>query len=109
MNDQPALHQERIPPPLFSLGNCNLTPGISKLLQQHSLPIYDYLCRHQCGDYGTISQEDSAKNQRAVQQGTQVLSVFLFKAKNATDKDIKIWVITNIEFCLTTVSLPEEF
>ncbi len=109
MNAQPALHQERMQPPLFSLGNCHLTRGISKLLQQHSLPIYDYLCRHQCGDYGIISPEDAAKNQQAVQQGTPVLSVFLVKAKNATDKDIKIWVTTDIEFCLTTVSLPEEF
>ena len=109
MNVQPALHQELIPQPLFSLGNCHLTPGVSKLLKQQTLPIYDYLCRHRCGDYGTISKEDAAKNQRAVQQGTQVLSVFLFKAKNDAGNDIKIWIATDIEFCLTTVLLPEEF
>ncbi len=109
MNIQSTKNSEDIPPPLFSLGNCSLTPGISNLLKQHALPIYDYLCRHQCGDWGDISTEEAAQNNFFLQQGLPLLSSYDFKSKDDADLTIKIWVITDVNYCYTTVLLPEEY
>ncbi|MGZ8913832.1 MAG: hypothetical protein ACXW1Z_12095 [Methylobacter sp.] len=108
MKNQPTKNTENAPP-LFSLGNCSLTPGISNLIKQHALPIYDYLCRHQCGDWGEVTKENAAKNNLFLKQGLPLLSSYDFKQKNDADIVIKIWIITEVKYDYTTVSLPEEY
>ena len=73
--------------PLFSLGVVVATPGALALLQKHGVSAATLLRRHQCGDWGDLSADDRAANDRAVRDGSRILSAYMVV-------DEKIWVIT---------------
>jgi hypothetical protein len=89
--------------PRFDLGQTVATPGAIEALQQAGVSAASLLCRHQCGDWGDLGDEDRAENEVALSQGTRIFSSYQF-----TDT-IRIWVITEADRSVTTVLLPEDY
>lgn len=92
---------------LFSLGECFLTPGINALMKQ-GLTIHSYLLRHQCGDWGTVGEEDAAENELSLKEGYRILSAYNV-ATNEGNETHRILIITEADRSVTTVMLPEEY
>lgn len=74
-------------PPLFPLGVVVATPGAIALLQKHGVNPATLLRRHQYGDWGELSAHDRAANDRAVCDGSRILSAYVVAGE-------KVWVIT---------------
>ena len=94
-------HKQTIPVAVFRLGRIVATPNAL-----HSITHEDILCgiqRHQRGDWGDLSQEDSEANDQALVNGTRILSSYT--ATNGT----KFWIITESDRSVTTVLLPEDY
>lgn len=92
---------------LFPLGEYLVTPGINALMEQ-GLAIHSYLQRHQCGDWGTIEEEDSAENELSLKKGYRILSAYEVATSEGNETH-KIWIITEADRSVTTVMLPEEY
>lgn len=88
--------------PMFSLGRIVATPGALAVFNEHALNPYDYLGRHQCGDWGTVPPEDWKSNDEALVHGGRVLSAYMV---NGT----KVWAITEWDRSSTTLLLPSEY
>ena len=59
--------------------------------------------RHARGDWGDVSKEDWQANDRALQTGERLLSVY------HTRSGIKFWLITEADRSATTILLPQEY
>lgn len=90
-----------IPVAVFRLGRIAATPNALKCLSQKD--ILAGIQRHQSGDWGDISEEDAEANDRALVQGTRVLSAY--GSSNGT----RFWIITEADRSVTTVLLPEDY
>lgn len=88
---------------LFDLGQTVATPGAIEALQQAGISAASLLCRHQCGDWGDLEDEDLAENKLALNQGLRIFSYYQLT------EAIKIWVITEADRSVTTVLLPEDY
>ena len=62
-----------------------------------------FLGRHQAGDWGDLGEEDTQANQRALEVGERLLSVY------RTPSGIKTYVITEWDRSVTTILLPEDY
>ena len=62
-----------------------------------------YLARHQSGNWGDIDAHDRKENQRSLEQGFRLMSVY------SLSTGVKIWVITEADRSVTTILLPEEY
>ncbi len=91
----------KLPVALFRLGHLVATPLALEKLSQPD--ILSALQRHQAGDWGDVGDHDRQANDRALQDGTRLLSVY--HAANQT----KFWLITEADRSVTTVLLPEEY
>ncbi|TAK61873.1 hypothetical protein [Methylobacter sp.] len=89
--------------PLFDLGQTLATPGAIEALQQAGVSAASLLCRHQCGDWGDLEDEDLAENKVALNQGFRIFSSY-----QLTDT-IRIWVITEADRSVTTLLLPQDY
>jgi hypothetical protein len=89
--------------PRFDLGQTVATPGAIEALQQAGVSAASLLCRHQCGDWGDLGEEDIAENEVALSQGARIFSSY-----QLTDT-IRIWVITEADRSVTTVLRPEDY
>lgn len=87
----------------FELGRLCATPGALTALQEAGETALTYLSRHGRGDWGEVNEEDWLLNDRALEEGTRLLSAY--KLKNGT----RIWIITEADRCATTVLLPEDY
>ena len=85
----------------FPLGRMLMTPGV----QAHVPPseIVHALRRHARGDWGELDNEDRQANDRALKEGTRLLSSY------HTNAGVKFWIITEADRSATTVLLPEEY
>lgn len=88
---------------LFPLGNVYLTVRAREALTESNEQPFDFLNRHQRGDYGLIGKEDWQENDISVKQGFRILSTY------KTSKGVKIWVITEADRSSTTILLPSEY
>jgi hypothetical protein len=92
-----------MPKPKFPLGRLLATPGaIAALARSAETPLV-FLRRHMTGDWGDLCDEDKRLNDRAVEEGTRILSAYL------TSKGEKVWLITEWDRSVTTLLLPEEY
>lgn len=87
----------------FPLGRLVATPGAINFLDSKGLDFSPYLQRHLRGDWGDLSEDDIQANERAVQEGEQLLSSYLI------DGSDKIWIITERDRSVTTILLPGEY
>ena len=92
---------------LFPLGTCYLTPGIQELIEQHQLPLPEFMYRHQTGDWSEMSAEDQQENKLSLQEGYRIFSAYQYKPN--TEFSTKIWIITEADRSSTTVLLPSEY
>ena len=87
--------------PTFPLGQLVATPNALEHITHED--IMAALQRHLAGDWGDVFAEDKMLNDRAVVEGTRILSVY--HAANGT----KFWVIMEADRSMTTVLLPEDY
>ena len=88
---------------LFPLGRTVATPGALEALEQAQQSPLEFLRRHQTGDWGELCDADKRENELSVKHGFRILSVY------RTDRDIRLWVITEADRSATTILLPEEY
>lgn len=102
-NERPRedAQSDRREKPSFPIGRLVATPGAIEALAH--MDIVKSLQRHLSGDWGDVDDEDRAANDRALIEGTRLLSSY--KAENGT----KFWIITEADRSATTVLLPSEY
>jgi hypothetical protein len=86
----------------FELGQLLATPGVLAAAGDEDLMVY--LVRHAAGDWGVVRPEDALANDRALIDGTRLLSAYLL-----ADGTTRIWIITEADRSATTLLLPEEY
>jgi hypothetical protein len=94
--------------PSFSLGRLLATPGALRAIEDSGQLPTDFLSRHARGDWGCVSSGDRRLNDRALDCGSRILSVY------ETRDGVRIWVITDAEDeaghrASTTILLPQEY
>lgn len=86
----------------FPLGQVVATPGALEALRYDDLG--SLMDRHARGDWGDVCDEDKRLNDRALKDGTRLLSAYTLM-----DGTTRIWIITEADRSATTVLLPEEY
>ena len=89
------------PPAKFRLGRIVSTPNALKSLTESD--ILTGIRRHQAGDWGDVKGGDLAANERALLQGSRIVSAY--NGANNT----RFWIITEADRLITTVLLPEDY
>lgn len=87
--------------PKFPLGQLVATPGVLAAVPKHE--IQDALNRHVHGDWGIVADETKRSNDRALNGGDRLFSVYL------SANEVRFWIITEQDRSVTTVLLPEEY
>ena len=85
----------------YPLGNVILTPNARTKLSGEEVNMA--LIRHLRGDEGELDEYARREPERAALDGCRRLSVY--RAANGH----RFWIITESDFALTTVLLPEDF
>lgn len=95
--------------PLFKLGQVVATPGALEALERAGQTPWEFLSLHLVGNWGVVDAEDAEANNRALKDGSRLLSAYMLK-----DGKTKIWVITEAQDdqgnrSATTLLLPDEY
>lgn len=90
-----------IPVAVLRLGRIVSTPNALQTLTEED--ILAGLQRHQAGDWGELTEDDRAANDRALGEGTRIISAY--KASDST----RFWIITEGDRSVTTILLPEDY
>lgn len=86
---------------LFSLGRCVITANAKDIL--HPDDVRHALNRHAQGDWGELSPDDLAENQRALREGLRLFSRY-------TDQSGHVhYVITECDRSVTTLLMAEDY
>jgi len=93
-------------PPRFSLGNVYCTKGAREALNFLQVNPLTLIGRHISGDWGSVSSEDALSNERALRDGSRILSAYELASSG---ESIKIWLITEADRSATTILLPSEY
>ncbi len=88
---------------LFPLGQVLATPGAAALLERTGGNAFEFLERHQCGDWGSVPAEEVEENQFALDAGDRILSSYFL---NETER---LWIITEADRLSTTLLLLDEY
>ncbi|WP_339682473.1 hypothetical protein [Gimesia maris] len=87
--------------PKFEAGQAVITANAQRVLPgEEVLQAYS---RHLQGDWGDCDPADAEENERALQNGDRLFSVY--HTKGGT----KFWIITEADRSATTVLLPEDY
>lgn len=87
----------------FPLGRLFLTPGAIEALEESGQQPFEFLRRHQSGDWGDLGKEDRRENEFSVNRALRILS------KYHTAKGEALYVITESDRSATTILRPEEY
>jgi hypothetical protein len=92
----------------LALGRILATPAALEVLDQAGQSPAQFLHRHGSGDWGDVCPDDGRLNDRAVRDGSRVLSAYV------TSIGERIWVITEAvddegHRAATTILLPDEY
>jgi hypothetical protein len=95
-------------PKQFHLGQIVATPAALQAIQESRDHPAMFLRRHCHNDWGDLDEEDKRLNDRAVQDGSRILSAY------HTSDGTRIWIITEAEDeqgerAATTILLPQEY
>ena len=80
-----------------------MTPGVVEALERSGESPFDFLKRHEFGDWGEIDAQDQLENERSVDQRLRILSSY------RTGCGERLWVITEADRSTTTLLLPSEY
>ena len=95
------MNTSNVPIALFRLGRMVATRNALARLTQAD--ILDAIKRHQAGDWGELDEHDRQANDRALKDGTRLLSVY------HCANGIRFWVITEADRSATTLLMPEDY
>lgn len=85
----------------FPLGRVVATPGALEALDpDEALAL---LRRHQGGDWGEVDGHDRRANNRALRNGTRLLSAYVSAGGE------RVWIITEADRSSTCLLLPSEY
>ena len=87
----------------FPLGRVVATPGALTALEEANQNPFEFLARHQAGDWGELCEEDQKENEFSVQNGFRILSAY------RTRNNVKLWVITEADRSGTCLLLSQEY
>ena len=87
----------------FPLGRLFLTPGAIEALAESEQEPFEFLRRHQSGDWGDLGTEDKRENEFSVPRVLRILS------KYHTAEGAALYVITEADRSATTILLPSEY
>jgi hypothetical protein len=85
----------------FTLGSIYATPNALSAIPNPE--IQSALARHLSSDWGNVCAEDHDANERALVDGSRLLSVY------QTKLGVKFWIITEWDRSATTILLPEDY
>ncbi|CAN5417862.1 hypothetical protein BH10ACI1_BH10ACI1_09520 [soil metagenome] len=88
---------------LFPLGRVYLTVGAREALEEATQDGFEFLKRHQTGDFGLVCKDDWKENELSIREGFRILSAYKTKLEE------KIWVITEADRSSSTILLPSEY
>lgn len=88
---------------LFPLGQIFLMVGAKEALEESGENAFEFLSRHQTGDFGLVCKDDWKENEFSIKNGFRILSAY------KTLNNIKVWVITEADRSSSTILLPEEY
>ncbi len=91
----------KTPMALFRLGRILSTPNALAKIDNED--ILAAIQKHQAGDWGDLDQKDREANDRALEEGTRLLSIY------HSARRIKFWIITEADRSATTVLMPEDY
>jgi len=86
----------------FQAGHVVATPGALRAFEGGPTLPSDLIERHRSGDWGECCAEDAAENERALDMGTRLMSVYQVHGRT-------LWVITEADRSVTTILLPTEY
>ena len=86
---------------MFALGQLVSTPSIPETFTPEETA--KCLARHQSGDWGDTCSADKRLNDLAVKDGGRLISSYKFEDGR------KLWVITEHDRSVTTLTKPEEY
>ena len=87
----------------FPLGRVVATPGALTALEEANQNPFEFLARHQAGDWGELCKKDKEENEFSVQNGFRILSAY------RTRNNVKLWVITEADRSSTCLLLSQEY
>jgi hypothetical protein len=85
----------------FPLGQTVITRNAKATLHPEDIPVA--LGRHAAGDWGKVDEADRKENERSLEKGFRLLSVY--KDRNGA----KFWIITEADRSVTTILLSEDY
>ncbi len=97
------MRERERPKAKFELGALFVTPGALRALEEAGQDPWEFLRRHQVGNWGELCKEDAQENELSLRKGFRLLSAY------TTRRGVKIWVITEADRSATTLLLPEEY
>ena len=89
--------------PKFSLGRIVATPGALEALEEANQNPFEFLERHQAGDWGELCEDDKSENEFSLKNGFRILSAY------RTRNNVKLWLITESDRSCTTLLRPSEY
>ena len=87
---------------LFKMGRLVGTPGAIAFCDTNSINMISLVRRHLRGDWGDLDFEDKSANDKALNSGSRIMSMYQFPQG-------KIWIITEADRSATTMLLPSEY
>jgi len=90
----------------FKTGDIVCTAGVNSLMREDErfrMFVHECLVRHMAGDWGDLYEEDRQANERALVEGSRLLSAY--KANSLS----KIWIITEADQASTCILFPDEY
>ena len=95
--------EDSVIPSKLILGDIIITGRALSLLKQAGQNPYDFIFRHATGDWGEVTEEERALNEREIKRtGIPILSVY------QTSLGDEIWVFTEWHEGVTSLLVPEE-
>lgn len=89
--------------PRFDLGQVVARPGAAEVLNRAGQSVWSILSRHISEDWSECDDEDRAANDRAVEDGDRILSVYRLSTGET------LWVITEADRSSTCICRPDEY
>ncbi len=97
-----------MPDQLFPLGRTVMTTNLRDKLQEPNPEGWEeelqrFITRHASGDWGEVDEADKQENQLSLERGFRILSAY------NTNRDIRLWVITEADRSCTIALLPGDY
>ena len=87
----------------FQLGRIVGTPAALQELEAARQTASEFLDRHLREEWGDLCEEDKQLNCAALDNGGRLFSAYHLHT------GVKIWIITEADYSVTTVLLPEDY